>query len=242
MDQDRPWWPWLRAPLLSIIGLGCTHFLIGLGVPLDRWARSAGEWVSIKMTLDQAAWGASVVAASLMLVAGAYWPSIKTLIQKLFARREVTANEDWLKDAVYFLVHDRWPERGDILCAPPSLPQSEVEKHALVDASAQILRNIRQRAYDGLYVVRGKPYRSMTIQGDVSRHGVLDAIPQNHWREYEVSPHELVNDPSHMTTTRSANLPDDGSFVALRVNRSQTEQLKTLLRTNPVTGEKYVPR
>ena len=144
----------------------------------------------------------------------------------------------WLKDAVFFLVHDRWPACEELIAAPfrsDGNEYTQFEKEAFVRRAQKILKNLKQYSFDSVYPVAGKLRNYMTVTGDVSFHGILDKIPSEHWRHYEVSLSSFVHDAEHVETARDG-LPDDGSFVALKVGRTKTESLKVALRTNPVLG------
>ena len=105
----------------------------------------------------------------------------------------------------------------------------------VTDAVVEEVKQWQSRLFDSVYPVAGKLRNYMTVTGDVSFHGILDKIPSEHWRHYEVSLSSFVHDAEHVETARDG-LPDDGSFVALKVGRTKTESLKVALRTNPVLG------
>jgi hypothetical protein len=151
----------------------------------------------------------------------------------------VPVRDVWYKDAVFFLVHGNWPAKDEPIAAPfrkGGSQWSDGESKEFLREASRILRNLKQYAFDGIFNVSGKPRNLMTIGGDVGRHGVIEPIVKSHWRDYEVGISTMILDPEHVETSKDGLLPDRQSFVALKVSKRETEQLRDLLRKDPIFG------
>ena len=122
-------------------------------------------WIAVWLT---------TLAAVLILVVSPFflWRSQTAKLAVLSnAQADPTILRDiWYKDAVFFLVHGKWPAKDEPIAAPfrnDGRQYSDSESKEFLQEGSRILRNLKQYAFDGIFKVAGKPRRLMTVAGDV---------------------------------------------------------------------------
>jgi hypothetical protein len=122
-------------------------------------------------------------------------------------------DNEWLKDAAFYMVRKRWPKEGEALFDDP--PTGEAER------TSAALQAFRQRAFDGDIKVWGRPRPRTPI---VDENRVLEPIKSEQWAAYSIEATDLMKeDPREIGTIRVMFEHDDGSFWCLRCNRQQIE-------------------
>ncbi len=78
----------IRYAALGVIGFLTPRILVGLGVPLDAWGISLGEWLGLSMPWLQE-WGLTLAGLTIALILTgieAWWGPFKRVWGKVFAR------------------------------------------------------------------------------------------------------------------------------------------------------------
>ena len=90
------------------------------------------------------------------------------------------------------------------------------------EEALDLLQGLRQAAGDEMINFSGRPVRSEFEL--LNRHEILDRIPREHWRDYEIEPMNFINASDNFevaTYSMRQNPPSKGSYRDLHANKSQ---------------------
>ena len=212
---------WLvRAAMTGIVSFAAPRFVVGLGLPIDRWSSGAGRYVGLHFSAETATWGlTAIVFAALLfftrhrgekhihhLPIQAETKPIATQGMKVTRAPQFDAT---LTEAALYAVAGQW----GMMAGKEHFPTNK-ERAAAGDKVAHWLADFEQKASDGSVRVWGKP-RGQSDSPLVE----IDAL---HWRDHEAYPLSVATGEP---TTRIRGIPaNTDGFEDLRVNKAEFER------------------